>query len=66
MAAGFLRPVDDFCIDCNRQVDVWGERNYIVYDWITKSANGNVPNATMAKSKFAEQLPYIGITIRCR
>lgn len=32
MAAGFLRTADNFCIDCNGQIDVCGERNYIVYD----------------------------------
>lgn len=32
MAAGFLRTVDNFCIDCNGQIDVCVERNYIVYD----------------------------------
>lgn len=30
--SGFLRPVNDLCIDCNRAIDPCAERNYICWD----------------------------------
>ena len=30
--SGFLRPVNNDCIDCNHAIDPKAERNYIVYD----------------------------------
>jgi hypothetical protein len=30
--SGFMRPVNDNCIDCQRVIDPKTERNYIVFD----------------------------------